>query len=216
MLRSLVGSEMCIRDRMELETFCVPRWFVCGAGTGGTASTAGRYFRYKRLDTRVCVVDPENSVFHEYFRTRDESLTSAVPSLIEGIGRGRVEPSFVPSCVDRVDRVPDAASIAMVHFLKHKVGLVVGGSTGTNVYGCFRLLAEMQAAGETGSVLSVLCDSGERYSSSYFDPGWLQEHGLSPERLQPFLDQIELFWEHGNWTEIGSSPEQVGSELSRL
>ena len=69
---------------------------MCGAGTGG-ARTIGRYVRYRRLDTRLCVVDPENSVFCGYHRTGDATLTSDRPSRIEGIGRPRVEPSFVAS-----------------------------------------------------------------------------------------------------------------------
>ena len=51
---------------MRLEPHPVPRWVVCGAGTGGTSATIGRYIRYRRLATRLCVVDPERSVFHRH------------------------------------------------------------------------------------------------------------------------------------------------------
>src|SRR5438477_377311 len=57
--------------QMALEPNPVPRWIVCGAGTGGTSATLGRYVRYRCFDTRICVVDPVNSVFADYYRTRD-------------------------------------------------------------------------------------------------------------------------------------------------
>ncbi|MFX9142808.1 hypothetical protein ABTN58_20240, partial [Acinetobacter baumannii] len=53
--------------QMAREEHPVPAWIVCGAGTGGTSATLGRYVRYGRLDTRVCVADPEGSVFHRHF-----------------------------------------------------------------------------------------------------------------------------------------------------
>ena len=89
-----------------------PRWVVVGAGTGGTSATIGRYVRYRRLDTRLCVVDPENSAFFPAGADDDPTCTTGRGSRIEGIGRPRVEPSFVADVVDGMIAVPDAASIA--------------------------------------------------------------------------------------------------------
>ncbi len=84
-------------------------------------------------------------------------------SKIEGIGRPRVEPSFIPDVVDEMLRVPDAASVATAHWLETQLGRKVGASTGTNMWGALQLAARMREEGRTGSVVTLLCDSGERY-----------------------------------------------------
>jgi cysteine synthase A len=179
--------------QMERERFPIPRWVVVSAGTGGTSSTIGRYIRYRPAlfdTTRLCVVDPENSVFFAFFRTGDATLTSDRSSRIEGIGRPRVEPSFLPSVIDRMMAVPDAASLATIWWLQSVLGRRCGGSTGTNVYGALQLIAEMLARGESGSVVTMICDSGERYADSYFDGSWLKDQDLV---LEPYLEVLAHF-----------------------
>ena len=146
----------------------MPAWIVVGAGTGGTSATIGRYVRYRRHPTRICVVDPEHSAFFPAWEADDWSVRVETGSRIEGIGRPQVEPSFLPTVVDRMVRVPDAASLAATRVASHVLGRRVGGSTGTNLWGAFQLIAEMRAAGVTGSVVTLLCDSGERYAHTYF------------------------------------------------
>jgi cysteine synthase A len=97
----------------------------------------------------------------------------------------------MPSVVDRVIPVPDAASIAAMRTISALLGRRCGGSTGTNIWGCAVLIAEMAARGETGSVVTLLCDPGERYLGSYYDDAWIAAQGLETgpwnERLQAFL-----------------------------
>ena len=88
-------------SQMARERYPVPRWVVVGAGTGGTSATIGRFVRYQRHDTQVCVADPEGSVFGDYHRSGDATLTGP-GSQIEGIGRPRVEASFIRTLVDRM------------------------------------------------------------------------------------------------------------------
>ena len=78
---------------MALERHPVPTWIVVGAGTGGTSATIGRYVRFRRVTTQLCVVDPQNSVFADYFASGNAGLGVDHPSRIEGIGRPRVEPA---------------------------------------------------------------------------------------------------------------------------
>ena len=92
-----------IFEQMRTEPYPVPTWIVVGAGTGGTSSTLGRYVRYRRYPTRIALADPEHSVFHDYCRTGDASITLRAASRIEGIGRPRVEPSFNRHVIDRSD-----------------------------------------------------------------------------------------------------------------
>jgi cysteine synthase A len=161
--------------QMSLEPCPIPRYLVMSAGTGGTSATLGRYIRYQGHDTQLVVVDPENSVFYDCYQQNDLSLTSSTGSRIEGIGRPRAEPSFIPSVIDSMQQVPDAASIATVHWLEKLLGRKVGGSTGTNVWGALQLAKTMSENGETGSIVTLLCDSGERYLDSYFNPDWVEK-----------------------------------------
>ena len=119
--------------------------------------------RLNKFHTRLCVVDPENSAFYDGWRNRDAAATAS-GSKIEGIGRPRVEPSFIPSLVDRMIAVPDAASIAAMRWCTDKLDRWVGGSTGTNMWGALQLVAEMKAEGTRGSVVTLLCDDGRRYA----------------------------------------------------
>ncbi len=184
-----------IFEQLSLERFPIPRWIVSGVGTGGTTATIGRYVRYRRFPTELCVADPDNSVFADYFESGDASVTCSRPSLIEGIGRPRVEPSFVPSIVDRVLRAPDAASLAMLRVIEQRTGRSVGGSTGTNMWGCLLLIAEMLVAGETGSVVTLLCDGGDRYRRTYYNDDWLLARGLD---LDPWITRIEALLDGGS------------------
>jgi cysteine synthase A len=182
-----------IFEQMARERHPVPEWIVVGAGTGGTSATIGRYARYARHRTRICVVDPEDSIFYASW-TGDPSAFSGRPSRIEGIGRQRVEPSFLPEVIDRMIRVPDAASIATMRLVTERTGRSVGGSTGTNVWGAFRLVADMVARGEHGSVVTLICDGGERYAGTYYDDGWVAAQGFD---LAPAGRALEAFLEDG-------------------
>ncbi len=153
-----------IFQQMSAEPHPVPRWIVVGAGTGGTSATIGRYLRYQGHASQLCVVDPEHSVFLDYYQDRSNpGITSARPSAVEGIGRPRVEPSFVPGVIDRMLRVPNAASYAALRVLERIVGRRFGGSTGTDFCGALQLACEMRQRGEAGSIVTLACDGGERY-----------------------------------------------------
>jgi len=160
-------------EQMQRERHPVPAWIVVGAGTGGTSATIGRYVRFRCHDTQLCVADPEGSVFAAYHRSGDASLT-APGSRVEGIGRPRVEASFIRTLVDRMVEVPNADSIAAMRALSGLLGRKVGPSTGTNLVAMLALAHEMRAAGRQGAILSLLCDAGERYLPSYHDAGWVR------------------------------------------
>ncbi|RDH75769.1 PLP-dependent cysteine synthase family protein [Mycolicibacterium moriokaense] len=176
--------------QMGQEAHPIPEWIVVGAGTGGTSATIGRYIRYRRYATRLCVVDPENSAFFPSYAQRRDVVTG-LSSRIEGIGRPRVEPSFLPDVVDRMLAVPDAASIAAARHVSGVLGRRVGPSTGTNFWGAFHLLAEMVAEGRSGSVVTLIADSGDRYTETYFSDEWLDNAGLDPSAAAAVLVEFE-------------------------
>jgi len=172
-----------IFQQMSLEPHPVPAWIVCGAGTGGTSATLGRFVRYRRHPTRICVADPEHSAFHAHYAATlagldTASLPACRPSRIEGIGRPRAEASFLPGCVDAMVQVPDALGLAAMRAVSRRLGRRVGGSTGTNFIGVLLLAQRMRQAGQGGSIVTILCDSGDRYAHSYYAPDWYTAHGL--------------------------------------
>ncbi|MFE7722568.1 PLP-dependent cysteine synthase family protein [Nocardia rhizosphaerihabitans] len=167
-----------IFEQLTLETHPVPEWIVVGAGTGGTSATIGRYIRYRRHSTRLAVVDPEHSAFFGGYETGDAGYETGMPSRIEGIGRPRVEPSFVGQVVDRMILVPDASSVATARHASTVLGRRVGGSTGTNLWGAFHLVSEMLGQGRSGSIVTLLCDGGDRYAGTYFDDAWVDGQSL--------------------------------------
>lgn len=192
-----------IFGQLAMEEHPVPRWVVVGAGTGGTSATIGRYLRYHRYETRLAVVDPENSAFYPGWRdSRPDGGMPAVeaaaasPSRIEGIGRPRMEPSFVPAVIDHMIQVPDAASVAAMRHLREHAGLHAGPSTGTNLWGVWQLIAEMIKEDRKGSVVTLMCDAGDRYAGNYYNPEWLDTQGLDPEPHEAVLRE---FFQTGVW-----------------
>jgi cysteine synthase A len=189
-----------IFSQMTMEQHPVPTWVVVGAGTGGTSATIGRYTRLMQYPTQLCVVDPEDSIFYASWSGEPSSF-SGRPSRIEGIGRQQVEPSFLPDVVDRMIQVPDAASIATMRLVRARTGRSVGGSTGTNVWGAFLLAAEMLARGEQGSIVTLICDGGERYAGTYYSDAWVADQSLE---LAPHAEALETFLERGAFRMSGS------------
>ena len=179
-----------IFTQMQLEPHPIPDWIVMSPGTGGTSATIGRYIRYQCLKTKLCVVDPENSVFYDYYLSNDKSLHCETGSKIEGIGRPRVEPSFISGVIDCMHKVPDAASIATVHWLEGLIGRKAGASTGTNLYGALKLAKEMQLEGREGSIVTLLCDSGNRYIDTYYNAQWIQENIGDLSEFKTWLSDI--------------------------
>ena len=178
-----------IFEQMTSERHPVPHWIVVGAGTGGTSATIGRYLRYRRHATRLCVVDPEDSIFFASWSEEPSAFTGR-PSRIEGIGRQRVEASFVPGVVDRMIQVPDAASIAAMRLVREVTGRNVGGSTGTNAWGTFMLIADMLSRDEQGSIVTLICDGGERYDHPYYSDSWVLAQRL---KLAPYARALRAF-----------------------
>lgn len=185
-----------IFSQLEHERFPEPAWVVVGAGTGGTSATIGRYIRYHGHSSQLAVVDPEGSAFFPSWKNGDLSVVTGNSSRIEGIGRPRVEPSFVPGVIDTMMVIPDAASVAAMEHFEQMTGLHAGPSTGTNLWGVWQLVANMVAKGESGSIVTLMCDGGERYAGSYNNPAWLAEKGLDPA---PHLQAIENFFSSGVW-----------------
>lgn len=169
-----------------------PAWIVCGAGTGGTSATIGRYLRYVGSLSRLCIAEPEGAAFAQGWRRGDPCAQATRTTCIEGIGRSRVEPCFAFELVDEVVEVADAASVAGAWFLEQRLGCRYGGSSGTNLVAAFRLAETMQRRGEHGSMVLLLCDRGERYADTLYEPDWLATHGFCHVSWLKALQQTAL------------------------
>ncbi len=188
-----------ILGQLEQEADREPEWIVCGAGTGGTSATIGRYVRYRGLRTRLCVAEPTGGAFAQGWRSGDRAARASRPTVIEGIGRSGVEPGFLFDIVDDVIEVPDEASIAAAWELERLFGRRYGGSSGTNLVACLQLAARMHARGQRGSIVSLLCDRGERYDGTLFNPDWLRSRQLD---IAPWSAALEATLADGRWYDV--------------
>jgi len=180
-----------IFKQMSSEPHPLPYAMIMSAGTGGTSATLGRYIRYQGYDTKLVVVDPENSAFYPSYMAKDPSVVTGVSSRIEGIGRPQVESSFMPDVVDEMMQVPDLASIAAMRWLEQQTGRKAGPSTGTNLWGAMNVAQQMQSQGIKGSIVTLLCDGGERYLDTYYNAQWVAEHLGDPSVYeQEIVDRV--------------------------
>jgi cysteine synthase A len=107
-----------------------------------------------------------------------------------------VEKSFVPTVIDRMIRVPDAASVAATLWLERWLGRRCGPSTGTNLIGALALADELAGAGRRGAIAALICDAGERYAETIYDPAWRTAQGLD---LAPWSDALAAMENSGRF-----------------
>jgi len=148
--------------------------FVAGAGTGGTVSGAGKYLKEKNPSVRVIAGDPVGSLYTGYHNTR--TMGEGAPYKVEGIGGDKVPTTVWWDIVDEFRQVTDRESMRMARRLAREEGILVGGSTGLNVALSLALAAEVNDPG--ACIVTILCDTGERYLSKVFDDDWMQENQL--------------------------------------
>jgi len=163
------GSEIIAQTGGELDAF------VTAAGTGGTIAGVGRALKAHDPRIRVVLADPYGSALFSYVKTGE--LATEGDSNAEGIGIKRIVANFEGAPVDDALRVDDRTMVEMAHWLLREEGLFVGGSAGLNVAAAARYARTLPAG---SSVVTVLCDGGDRYRSRIYDEGWLRENDLVP------------------------------------
>ncbi|KAK8959057.1 hypothetical protein KSP40_PGU008225 [Platanthera guangdongensis] len=169
--------------------------FVSAAGTGGTVAGISRYLKEKNPNVKCFLIDPPGSgLFNRVIRgvmyTREEAegrrLKNPFDTIIEGIGINRLTKNFMMAELDGAYRGTDKEAVEMSRFLLRNDGLFVGSSSAMNCVGAVRV-AQTLGAGHT--IVTVLCDSGFRHLSKFYNPQYLADLGLTPTatRLE-FLD----------------------------
>ncbi|MDQ5841136.1 MAG: pyridoxal-phosphate dependent enzyme [Chloroflexota bacterium] len=148
--------------------------FVAGAGTGGTVSGAGKYLKERNPAIRVIAGDPVGSLYTGYHKTR--VMGEGAPYKVEGIGGDKVPTTVWWDIIDEFRQVADRESMRMARRLAREEGILVGGSAGLNVALALELAREVNDP--AACVVTILCDTGERYLSKVFDDDWMQENQL--------------------------------------
>jgi cysteine synthase A len=151
--------------------------FICAAGSGGTVAGVGMALQPKGV--KVGLADPEGAGLFKLY-TGEENPGD---SITEGIGQGRITGNLEGFTPDFVRRIPDAEALPVVYDLLQHEGLVMGGSTGVNVAGAMHMAREM---GPGHTIVTILCDFGNRYQSKLFNVDFLRNKGLP---TPPWLDR---------------------------
>jgi cystathionine beta-synthase len=141
--------------------------FVCGVGTGGTISGAGRYLKEQNPEVLVVGADPEGSLY---------SGDTPRPYLVEGIGEDFYPSTFDPSVVDRYVRVSDRDSFLTARAITRQEGILVGGSSGTAVFAALQVARDLDDPAAT--IVVLLPDSGRQYMSKLYSDTWMLQHGM--------------------------------------
>ncbi|MDF1730882.1 MAG: cysteine synthase A [Minwuia sp.] len=154
--------------------------FICAVGTGGTLAGVAMALKARNQDVKIGLADPHGAALWHYYAHGE--LKSEGGSITEGIGQGRITANLEGLSVDHPYRIGDEEVVRTTFDLAQHEGLVLGGSSGINVAGAIRLAREL---GPGHTIVTILCDGGQRYFSRLYNPAFLKEKGLP---TPPWLD----------------------------
>jgi cysteine synthase A len=147
--------------------------FSCAIGTGGTMAGISTFLKEQKKDVTIAAADPEGAAMYSYFL--HGKLESEGSSISEGIGQGRVTANVAEAQVDDAYRIPDSEALPILFDLIKEEGLCLGGSSGINIAGAIRLAKQL---GPDHTIVTILCDGGQRYQSKLYNPAFLKEKNL--------------------------------------
>ena len=147
--------------------------FTCAVGTGGTLAGVSKYLKEKKDDVKIFLSDPYGSALYNYYK-KDE-LKAEGNSITEGIGQGRITENLKHLVVDDAVRINDKEALEMIFKLLKEEGLFLGGSSGINICGAIKMAKEL---GPGHNVVTILCDSGQRYQSKIWNKSFLKSKDL--------------------------------------
>jgi cysteine synthase A len=166
------GPEIWEQSKGEISAF------VAAVGTGGTLAGVTRYLKEQNSKVTTVCADPYGAAMWSWF-INGNLETNDGDSIAEGIGQGRVTKNIEGITVDRAYRIPDQIGLTIVYQLLREEGLFLGLSSGINVAGAVRFAKE---AGPGQTIVTMLCDSGQKYQSTLFNRDWLDSNHLDPSR----------------------------------
>ena len=147
--------------------------FICAVGSGGTLAGVGAFLKEQNTNVKIGLSDPNGSALYNYYK--EGELKSEGNSVSEGIGQGRITKNLALAPVDMAFRVSDEESLPIIFDLMQNEGLYMGGSTAINIAGAVEMAKEM---GPGHTIVTILCDSGQRYQSKIWNPEFLRSKDL--------------------------------------
>jgi cysteine synthase A len=147
--------------------------FICAVGSGGTLGGVSMGLKAKNKDVVIGIADPGGAALYEWYK--HGILKSEGTSITEGIGQGRVTANLLDVTVDESFRIEDKDWLPVLYNLVQEEGICVGGSSALNVLGAIELAKKL---GPGKTIVTVLCDYGNRYMSKLFNPDFLRSKDL--------------------------------------
>lgn len=148
-------------------------YLVGGIGTGGTLSGAGRFLKEKNKRIKIIAVDPEGSVFYDYFKTG--KLIKPHVYKVEGIGEDMLVKTLDFDVIDDIIQVNDKESFIMARRLAREEGMFVGGSSGAAVVAAYKVAKNLD---RDKTIVVILPDTGSRYLSKIFNDDWMRKNNF--------------------------------------
>lgn len=147
--------------------------FICAVGSGGTLGGVSLALKARNPKIQIGVADPMGSKMYSYFA--NGTLEAEGGSITEGIGQGRITENLKDIIVDKAYQITDKEALEVIFELNQLEGICLGGSSGINISGAIRMAREM---GPGHTIVTILCDYGQRYQSKVYNPEFLREKGL--------------------------------------
>jgi cysteine synthase A len=154
----------------------VDAW-VSATGTGGTYAGVALFLKERRPSLRCVLADPYGSALYQWATSGE--LHAEGSSVTEGIGNSRVTANLAGAPIDDAVRIDDPEALRTIYELLWQEGLYMGGSVGINVAAAVETARRL---GPGHRIVTVLCDSGDRYRSRLYDRAWLTSKGLEMPR----------------------------------
>jgi cysteine synthase A len=165
--------------------------FICAVGSGGTLGGVALALKERDPRIKIGLADPEGAALYSYYTSGE--LKSEGNSITEGIGQGRITANLKDLKVDLAYRIPDSEALPYVFDLLEQEGLCLGGSSAINIAGAVRMARDL---GPGKTIVTMLCDYGNRYQSKMFNPAFLKAKDLPvPGWLErePSIDVAQIF-----------------------
>ena len=147
--------------------------FICAIGSGGTLGGVSLSLKQLNPDIKIALADPFGSKMFSYYKTGD--LLSEGSSITEGIGQGRITKNLEGVVIDGAYRISDKEALNIIFDINKEEGICLGGSSGINIAGAIRMAEDM---GPGNTIVTILCDHGQRYQSKIYNPNFLRKKGL--------------------------------------
>ena len=147
--------------------------FTCSVGTGGTLSGVSKFLKEREKNIKIFLADPNGSALYNYYKFNN--LKAEGNSITEGIGQGRITKNLKNLIVDDAIKIDDKQALKIIFKLLKEEGLFLGGSSGINVRAAIEVA---KILGPGHNIVTILCDSGQRYQSKIWNPEFLESKGL--------------------------------------